>query len=359
MSKSLDLGTMFLVKGEISDVTDDTTFTIERNAFLQASTDSDTEEILKENNWSYVKYNDKYYILGEDAINLKNLLTVDTTEENRSIVSTKVGELRRPMKDGILNTSEEKLSVAIIQKIIGNLVGKPKEKGEHLCFCVPGDPIDKNFSVLFHKTMITGFLSNLGYTVESIPEALAIIFSERPTTTDPNTGEEAAFSGVSISMGAGMMNCVFCWKKMPLINFSITRSGDWLDQQAAKTCGINVSAMTRFKEKHFDLNKVDYSDMRQASLDIYYQNAIKYALERFSQKFNQLDNQIDAPLDIIIAGGTASVPGFLKKFKIVLDQCELPFKVKEVKLAENPLYTVSNGCLVKAIASEQKSKKKK
>lgn len=352
----LDIGTMFLIKSEIEDVFNGkTSFSVERNVFLKTETTEDTEEILKNNNWTYVKLNDEYYILGEDAIKLKNLLNVK--DKNDATVMTKSSELRRPMKDGVLNTGEEKLAVAIIQKIIGNLVGPAKEPGEHLCFCAPSDPVNANFSVIFHKTMLTNYLKSLGYTVECIPEALAIIFSERPTAEDPSEPEnESAYTGISFSYGAGMANVCFCLKKMPLISFSITNSGDWIDLQAAKTAGIDVSAMTRFKEKHLDLNNIDYSDMRQASLDIFYQNMIENSLNNFAQKFSQLENKVDFPLSIVVAGGTASVPGFIEKFKTVLSGLDLPFKVKDVKLAENPRYTVANGCLLKAISSEKKSK---
>lgn len=354
MARSIDIGTMFLVKGEIGS-DNDPEFTVERNAFLEAASSEDTIETLKDNNWSYAQYGDKYYILGEDAIKLKNLLTVNSSDDG--IVMTKVGELRRPMKDGILNTGEEKLSVAIIQKLIGNLLGPPACKGETLCFCAPGDPVDKNLTVVFHKTMLTNFLKSLGYTVECIPEALAIIFSERPVAEDPDEGE-APFSGIGISCGAGMLNCCLAWKKLPLINMSVAQSGDWIDREAAKTAGINVSAMTRYKEKNLDLNNVDYSDMRQASLDIFYQNMIEHALNNFAEKFSQLDSQIDVPLEIVVAGGTSMVPGFMDKFKSVISGLDLPFKVKAVKHAKNPFYTVSNGCLLKAMASENKKAEK-
>ena len=322
-----------------------------RNCFLQAATTEDTEETLKENNWSYIKHKDKFYILSEDAIKLKNLLTIKASDEN--IVMTKIGNLRRPMKDGILNTSEEKLSVAIIQQIIKNLIGPPSYPKEILCFCVPGNPVDSNLSVVFHTKMLTNFLTSLDYTVECIPEALAIIFSERPVTVDED-GNEVPFSGISFSFGAGMCNILFAYKKMPLINFSVAQSGDWIDRESSKVAGVDVSVITRFKETTLDLNNIDYSDMRQAALDIFYQNMIEYALKNFAEKFNQLDNQIDSPLEIVIAGGTATVPGFVKKFKDVIQGLELPFKIKEVRLADNPLYTVSNGCLVKAMSIEKK-----
>ena len=355
MARSIDIGTFFLVKGETDDVLGGTSFTIERNAFLQAATSDDTEETLSENNWSYAKYKDKYYILGEDALKLKNLLTIKSKPENDGIIITQVGELRRPMKAGILNTSEEKLSVAIIQTLIANLVGKPSKPKEVICFCVPGDPVDSDLSVIFHRTILTNFLKSLGYEVECIPEALAIIYSERPVAEDESEEDGIApFSGIGISYGAGMSNLCYCWKKMPLISFSVTRGGDYIDQQASKVAGVDVSVITRYKEKHFDLNNVDYSDMKEAALDIFYQNMIEYTLNKFSEKFTQLDNQIDVPLEIVIAGGTASVPGFLPSFKKKLGEMSLTFAVKSVRLADEPLYAVANGCLIKAMSVEGK-----
>jgi hypothetical protein len=349
---------MFLVKSEVDDIAGGgSAFTVERNVFLEAATTDDTEETLKENNWAYARHENHFYILGEDAIKLKNLLTVKASSANENLVATKVSELRRPMQDGILNTGEEKLSVAIIQKLIANLLGKPSHPNENLCFCSPGDPVDSNLSVVFHKTMLMNFLQGLGYSVECIPEALAIIFSERPIAEDENEPDgEAPFSGIAFSFGAGMCNVCFAYKKMPLISFSVARSGDWIDREAAKVAGVDMPVITRFKEKSFDLNNVDMSDMRQAALDIFYQNMIEHALRNFAKKFNELENQIDVPLEVVVAGGTACVPGFIGKFKAVLKSVDLPFQVKDVRLAENPLYAVSNGCLIKSLSIENKSK---
>jgi hypothetical protein len=358
MSIGIDCGTMFLVKSEIDDISESASFTSQRNVFLKASSSEDTEQTLKENNWSYVKHDNDFYILGEDAIKIKNLLTIKSNDANDKLILTKISGLRRPMKDGILNVSEEKLSIAIIQKLIGLLLNQPPKKNEVLCFCAPADPIDTNASVVFHKTMLTSFFQSLGYVVECIPEAMAIIYSERPVVDDPDEGE-VPFSGISLSFGAGQVNCCLAFKKMPLISFSVTRSGDWIDQEASKISGVDVSVITKFKEKNLNLEKINMSDMKQAALDIFYQNMIENVLNKFSEKFNQLQNQIDYPLEIVVAGGTASVPGFLTKFKNVLNNLELPFKVKNVRLAENPLYTVANGCLIKAMSTEKKQKENK
>lgn len=353
--KSLDLGTMFLVKGEIDELVGSPVFTVERNGFLQVSSGDDTETILKENDWSYVKNGDDLYVLGEDALKLKNLLTL--TKASDSVSVTQVGQFRRPMKDGLLNTAEEKLSISIIQRLIKNLLGPPNFPGETLVFCAPSNPIDSNMSVVFHQSMMTNFLKSLGYTVECIPEALAIIYSEKPTADDPDEPDGVSkFTGISMSCGAGMVNTVLALKQMPLISFSTSRSGDWIDRESSKITGHDVSAMTKFKETSLDLGKIDYADMRQASLDIFYQQMIEYTVSSFAQKFSSLTNPPSFPLEIVIAGGTASVPGFIDKFQSVIESSSLPFKIKSIRLADNPLYTVSNGCLVKAISVEKKAK---
>lgn len=355
MAKGLDIGTAFLVKSEIDKVSDEPGFVVERNCFLEPETTNDTEQALKENNWSYVKHKDKFYILGEDALTLKNL--IPSGAKDKSIIATQIGDIRRPMKDGVLNTSEEKLSVAIIQTMIANLIGKPNHPGEVLCFCAPGDAVDRNITALFHKTMLTNFLKSLGYTIECIPEALAIIFSERPVAEDPNEGE-MPYTGISVSCGGGMMNISLTLKKIPLINFSVARSGDWIDKEAAGACGKPVGYITRYKETKLNLSNINYELMEEATLDIFYQSAIEHVLNNFASKFNQIDHKIEFPLEIVVAGGTAMVPGFIDKFKTVLSGLELPFKVKSVRLANNPFYTVSNGCLLKAISVESKNKKK-
>lgn len=354
MPKGNDVGTMNCVKSEVDDVANGVQFTTQRNVFLKASSGEDTEQTLKENNWSYAKYENEFYILGEDAIKLKNLLTVKTSQDNQNMIATKVGDLRRPMKDGVLNTGEEKLAIAMIQTILKNLVGKPSKPGEVLCFCAPAETADTNLSPLFHKTILTNFFKSLGYTVECITEALAIIFAEKPTATDPETNEEEAFTGVAISCGAGQANVCLAKRKLPLISFSVAKCGDWIDKESSKVAGIDVSAMTMYKEKKLDLDNIDHSDMRQSALDIFYQSMIEYVLTIFADKFNQLDNKIDMPLEIILAGGTASAKGFLNKFNNILSTISLPFKIKNVRLASDPLNTVSLGCLLKAMSIENK-----
>ena len=355
--KSLDVGTMFLVKGELDTIDDsDVVFEKERNVFAEVKeTLDDPEEILKDNNYAYAKYKNKYYVVGEDVFKVHEIESLF----KKSGTSSYFSEVRRPMKDGMLNIREDKMSLAIIQEIIKNLVGKPNFPGETLCFCVPGNPVNSSNNVLFHQNVLTNFIKSLGYEPECINEALALIFSENPCADDPNEPDGIAkFSGISISCGSGMCNVALAWKQLPLLTFSIESAGDWIDIESAKIVGCDVATITKYKERHFDFNKFDSTDMKQMALNVYYEAMIKNAIEHFSAKFENLDDdeKREIPLEIIVGGGTASVPGFIEKFKEVLKTVSLPFEVKNVRLAKNPLYAVSNGCLAKAISVENKKK---
>lgn len=355
MPKSLDIGTAFLVKGEIDSLDDSgVSFEVERNVFAEVrQTLDDPEEVLKNNNYSYVKYKDNFYVVGEDVYKVHEIESLFKKTGGTSYFS----EVRRPMKDGLINTAEDKMSISIIQSIIKKLLGPPSFPGEVCCFCVPGDPVNSKDNVLFHKTIMTSFIKSLGYTPECVTEAVAIIYSECPTVEDENEpGGIAKFSGISISAGGGMVNCSLCYKQLPLLTFSIQNSGDWIDVEAAKIAGCDTASITKFKEKKLDLDNIDSSDIRQSALEIYYVAMIENALKHFAAKFEKLDQKLDMPLSICIAGGTSLVPGFLNKFKQVLSTLDLPFHVKEVKHSKNALFCVANGLLVKAVSCENKLK---
>ena len=61
----------------------------------------------------------------------------------------------------------------------------------------------------------------------------------------------------------------------------------------------------------------------------------------------------DAPIDVVIAGGTSSPPGFATIFKEALEQADLPIKIGEIIKPSDPLYSVARGCLLAAEAASK------
>ncbi len=62
-------------------------------------------------------------------------------------------------------------------------------------------------------------------------------------------------------------------------------------------------------------------------------------------------------MDLVIAGGTAAVPGFVEKFKECLEREGAPIPIGSVTLAKDPLRTVAKGALVAAVSMEKKKRK--
>ena len=84
---------------------------------------------------------------------------------------------------------------------------------------------------------------------------------------------------------------------------------------------------------------------------MYYNTLISYILENISFELNKRKKDLPVfrkPVPIILSGGLVLAGGFLEKFKTCLDNMAFPIKIKEVRLAENPMTAVANGCLLAA-----------
>ena len=56
------------------------------------------------------------------------------------------------------------------------------------------------------------------------------------------------------------------------------------------------------------------------------------------------------PITIVCAGGTSMIGGFIEVFRDEFENVKFPLEVKNIRLAEDPLYSVSKGCLVAALS---------
>jgi len=165
---------------------------------------------------------------------------------------------------------------------------------------------------------------------------------------------DATMSGLGISFGAGQCNVCFAYRGYPVVEFSVARSGDFIDQQVANVTGKKPSVVSKIKEKDFSFDKAASGDMVMMALDIHYTEMINYVLNIFAKKFMEAEKAYDDPIEIVVAGGTACPDGFLDKMKEVIDDMDLPFEVSNIRKADDMLRTVSKGCFVKAMQLEAK-----
>lgn len=343
MSKSIgvDVGTMFFQTAEFN-VDSSVIHQCIRNVFVEMLGGEETEDILKRNNWNFIKDQDKFYVVGEDAIKVAKAFP------------NKV-ELRRPLADGVLNKGEDK-KLLVLDQLVLKTIGKSQDDKSVVCTCVSSLPVDNASDSEFHKKRLEAIFKSKGWITKIIEEGHAVVLSERPIVVEKD-GTESAYSGIGISFGAGRVNCVLCYKGIQVIGMSAARSGDWIDKKVSDETGMSLAQVTSIKENKLDFNNLDIDNDVIFALDTYYTSMITYVLNMFAKKFQDVKSEFDVPLDIVVAGGTSMPKGFIDKFEKIVRDLKLPFEIKEIRHAKDPRNAVVDGCLAYATATLKKLEK--
>ena len=334
MAKGLDVGTMNIISATKGDGS--ISFAQQRNAFLEMEANDLTQHMLDNAKVLYTQRGSSMNVLGEDAFKFSNVF-------NKSI--------RRPMKQGIISP-DEKDSIPMIKLIIERVLGAPETKDETLFISVPANPVDNKLNVLYHSKTIEALSKKLGYNTFTIDEGLSVVYSE---LSDSN------FTGVGVSVGAGMTNVTVAYMATPIVSFSIARGGDWIDEQVAVATGMAKERITVIKETDFSLGAEYELGSIQGALAVYYDALLTYVLQHLKRKLSETAPP-DAEFQVAIAGGSTRARGFVDMFEKRMAETSLPIKISSVKKARyishsgsdsrDPLYAIARGCLIAALTKE-------
>jgi hypothetical protein len=161
--------------------------------------------------------------------------------------------------------------------------------------------------------------------------------------------EDKMFTGVGVSCGAGMVNVAFGLFGVEVFSFSIVNSGDWIDQQAAKATGESVVFINKEKTK-IDLEK-EPETLVERAIKAQYEIMIQKTVQGIKEGFIKHEDKkarLEQPVDIILAGGTASPKGFDVLFKKIFQEANIPINLGNVIRPKEPVLSVAKGCLVAA-----------
>lgn len=323
-----DLGTMNIVAArQTADGRQVETKRI-RDAFLDL--DLDVKKTLRLSKVDYVERGSSLIVLGDSALTMANLFK---------------REVRRPLSRGVISAGELDAQ-QILGLLISNVVGEPVVPNEHCYFSVPAAPVDdEHQDIHYHQEVFKKILSELGYTPHPMNEAMAIIYSQCA---------EDNFSGLAASFGSGMMNIALSYQTVKGLEFSLARSGDWVDQHAAKAVGSTAARMCTIKEKGVDLAAPKNRD--EEAIALYIRAIVKYGLEHIAIQFKKSGSSIDLPdaVPFIISGGMTKATGFMEVFNEEFEEVKkrgFPIQISEVRKAKDPMTAVAEGLLV--LASEE------
>jgi len=322
----LDIGTNLLVAG-ISEDEGAAIFKNQRDCFYRIipKTKVNRNSIkmsLDKRNVSYIIDEDgTFVVVGQDALDI-------ATERNTVT--------QRPMQKGVISP-KDKASLPMLKLIIKELIGDGKV-GDKCVFSVPSEPVDGGFDILYHREMLVLYLKQMGFDAVPINEAFAVALSE---LVDSN------LTGAVITFGAGLCNFSIVYAGDSIIQFSINKSGDYVDSSVANALDVSQSLVQMEKEAGTDLYNPTTKIMEAVS--VYYKSVLDYTIKTINHELMLRKKELPLfrkPMPIVLAGGLTLAKGFVTMFNESLKMVEFPVEVGEVKRAENPLYSVANGALL-------------
>ena len=336
MAKGLDCGTSFYIAATEDRIKK------QRNAFLTVDGEvNQVKRMLKRQRIPFVEKDGKIHIVGQHAFNYAQIFST--------------AELKRPMKSGLLNPTE-KDALPVLNAIIGELLGEAKD-GETCVYCIPSKPIDVQREVSYHEDVLRTIIEQYGYSVKKIEEAVAIGYEGLVDTQ---------LTGVAISMGAGMCNIAVMYQGMTALSFSVSRGGDWIDENVSMDTGVSRAKVTSIKESSstLDLSSANYQNIYEEDTDeanvliairSYYGALVNYLLTNLKVQFEGVENVPNFPeaVPIVIGGGTSLVKGFLDVFNEQFDQNDFPIPISEIIHIEDAHTAVARGCLSEAQLIEE------
>ncbi|GAG28670.1 unnamed protein product, partial [marine sediment metagenome] len=195
---------------------------------------------------------DDFIVVGENALLMAN-------ERNLNA--------RRPMSKGVLSP-QEKSSLPILKLIIKSLIGVGGGN-TNLVFSVPADPVDDSFDIHYHTEMLKAYIKEMGFIPTPLNEGFAIAFSELLNDN---------LTGICVSWGAGLVNIAVCYEGDPVIQFALTKGGDWIDQSVGKAIDLNPT-MIQIEKEEGNIDIINPVGKIQEAISVYYGILIDYALD--------------------------------------------------------------------------------
>lgn len=319
----LDVGTSRVVVARAKDKKQQ--FDTQLNAFLTLPYSKLAESLLRRENVFHEVQGAEIVVAGNDAEKFAEVFHVET---------------RRPMASGVLNPGEPH-SLAVVQRIIGKMLGPAAVEGQQVFFSVPARGDGLNAAIRYHEASIRQILRELGYQATPIEEGLAVVYGELAASN---------YSGVGISCGSGLCNVCLAVLSVPVISFSVPRAGDFIDANAAEVTGDRANRLRICKEKGFQLNGFT-GDRVHNALTVYYQEVIAGLIGALREHISAAQKlpKLEQSVPLVLSGGTAMPKGFLDHFIRILQAEEFPVRLSEVRVSGDPLHSTARGALMAAL----------
>ena len=322
----VDVGTNRLVSASLSPE-GQPVFKTERDAFYRVVPKSEVNRnaikaSLDNRGSNYIVEGNNFCVVGEDALQI----ALDRNDASM-----------RPMQQGVISP-KDKANMPMLKLLLKTIVGEGD--GGKLIYSVPGTPIDGDFDIEYHSSLLNLFFEELGHKPTPINESFAIGLGELL---------EEGLTGICISSGAGMQNVAVIAQGDPMVTFSTLKSGDYIDRMVGTALDLPPSLVQLEKEAGTDL--LNPKDEIIKAVVVYYQAIIKYTIQNIENELKKRKKDLPnlrQAVPVILSGGLAWANGYGQIFAEELKKADLPFEIGEVRVVSNPDQAVAKGCLMAA-----------
>jgi hypothetical protein len=154
-----------------------------------------------------------------------------------------------------------------------------------------------------------------------------------------------------MSFGAGMVNVCVMSSGEPVVKFSTTKSGDWIDRMAAQSTGHPDSIVQMEKEEGEFVVGEESDNPILSAVSSYYVRLIDYTAQHLISRLSNSGDlpKFQGPIPVVVSGGTSRAGGFVEAFRKRLATSDFPLEISEVRHASDPLRAVARGCLLASV----------
>ncbi len=247
-------------------------------------------------------------------------------------------DLRHPLAEGLFRAGNAEAE-GVVGLLVSAMLGEPERAGEALGITLPG--MVGSSETDHHRRVVSQMAERAGFKPVLVPQGLALLLA----------GGGADFTGLAVSFGASGWHTTLVQQGRVLSNFTCGFGGRQIDAAVARTSGFPAAKVAWRKE-----HKLSFlADVRDPVLDALRAatgDAVVAWLTQLEHEISERAEQLGGPVDLLVAGGGASTPGFAGFLREMLTKHGAPIGIKSVKVGREPRKACAAGALIAALAAE-------
>lgn len=239
----------------------------------------------------------------------------------------------------------------VIRALLESLLPAPVSPGETCCMTLPCAPAvarphaDQDFQLL------TQLVQLAGYRPLVFGSAMGVVLAELVSES---------FTGIGLTFGAGSCEVCLAHRGVEIAHYMLPLGGNWIDTELAKSSKnylwdaagekhLDTESAARWKTSNH-LSLIRSTSEQEKFLAELYGELVAHVVTESARELGPTSKACDLPqpLNVVVSGGAARIPGFLKLLRQHWDAAPISFKIGEIRLAVDSDFTVARGCLIKA-----------